>query len=72
MSKLEKFDVLITETKQMTYEIEAVSKEAAFEQAKRDYFAEQAQIGIDDSVRVDLEIDGEEIQIDGEDYEMYM
>lgn len=69
---MEKFDVLVTETRQTTYEIEAPNKEAAFEQAKRDYFAEHEQIGIDDSVRVDIEIDDEEIQIDGSEYEMDM
>lgn len=69
---MEKFDVLVTETRQTTYEIEAANRDAAFEQAKRDYFAENEQIGIDDSVRVDIEIDGEEIQIDGSEYEMDM
>lgn len=69
---MKKFDVLITETKQITYEIEAPNKEAAFEKAKRVYFAEHEQIGIDDSVRVDIEIDDEEIQIDGSVNELDM
>ena len=68
---MKEFEVMVTETRQTMYEVEASSKEEAVKKVYKEYYDTQEQIGIDDSVRVDFEIDGEEIDLESEenDYE---
>lgn len=63
---MEEYDVLVTETKQYMYNVEANNKEEALKKVYKEYYAMQEQIGIDDSVSVDFEIDGEEVDINFE------
>lgn len=66
---MKEYEVLVTETRQTMYEVEATSKEDAVKKVYKEYYDTQNQIGIDDSVRVDFEVDGEEIDLEGDDNE---
>lgn len=66
---LREYEVMVTETRQTMYEVQAASKEEAVKKVYKEYYDTQKQIGIDDSVRVDFEVDGEEIDIDLESEE---
>jgi len=66
---LREYEVMVTETKQTMYEVEAASKEEAAKMVYKEYYNRQEQIGIDDSVRVDFEVDGEEIDLESDDNE---
>ena len=66
---LREYEVMVTETRQTMYEVEAASKEAAAKMVYKEYYNRQEQIGIDDSVRVDFEVDGEEIDLESDDNE---
>lgn len=48
------------------YNVEANNKEEALKRVYKEYYAMQEQIGIDDSVSVDFEINGEEVDINFE------
>lgn len=63
---MKKYEVLVTETRQTMYEVEATSKEDAAKKVYKEYYDTQNQIGIDDSVRVDFEVDGEEFDLEGD------
>lgn len=66
---MKEYEVLVTETRQTMYEVEATSKEDAVKKVYKEYYDTQNKIGIDDSVRVDFEVDGEEIDLEGDDNE---
>lgn len=51
---LREYEVMVTETRQTMYEVEAASKEEAAKMVYKEYYNRQEQIGIDDSVRVDF------------------
>ena len=66
---MKEYEVMVTETRQTMYEVEATSKEEAAKMVYKEYYNKQEQIGIDDSVRVDFEVDGEEIDLESDDNE---
>lgn len=61
---MEEYEVMVTESKQYMYEVEASSKEEAVKKVYKDYYEMQERMDVDDSIRVDFEVDGEEFDID--------
>lgn len=59
---LEEYEVMVTESRQYMYNVEASSKEEAVKKVYKEYYESQERLGIDDSISVDFEVDGEEIE----------
>lgn len=61
---MEEYEVMVTESKQYMYNVEASSKEEAVKKVYKEYYEMQERLGIDDAVSIDFEVDGEEIEME--------